>query len=186
MKQRVLFIGPPGAGKGTQAERLCAGRGLVHLSTGDLLRAEVAAATDLGKTAESIMARGELVSDALVLAIVRNRLEQQAGAGGKGWLLDGFPRTVNQANALDTLLLELSQQIELVVLMELDDALLIQRLMSRGRADDNAAVIQHRLEVYREQTAPLAAYYRERQLLQSVEAEGPVDEVAARIEALLD
>ncbi len=185
MKQRLLFLGPPGAGKGTQAQQLAADRGLLHLSTGDLLRAEVAAGTALGQEAEAVMARGELVSDALVLAIVRSRLEQQAGAGGGGWLLDGFPRNVAQADALAQLLDELGQQIELVVLMELDDAVLIQRLMSRGRADDNEAVIRHRLEVYREQTAPLIAYYRQKQLLQSVEASGTVEAIAERITALL-
>jgi adenylate kinase len=185
MKQRLLFLGPPGAGKGTQAQQLAAERGLLHLSTGDLLRAEVAAGTELGKEAEAVMARGELVSDALVLAIVRSRLEQQAAAGGGGWLLDGFPRNVAQADALAQLLDELGQQIELVVLMELDDGVLIQRLLSRGRADDNEAVIRHRLEVYREQTAPLIAYYRERELLQSVEADGTVEAIAGRITALL-
>jgi len=145
----------------------------------------VAAGTALGKEAEAVMARGELVSDALVLAIVRSRLEQQAAAGGGGWLLDGFPRNVAQADALAQLLDELGQQIELVVLMELDDGVLIQRLLSRGRADDNEAVIRHRLEVYREQTAPLIAYYRERELLQSVEADGTVEAIAGRITALL-
>lgn len=186
MKTRLLFLGPPGAGKGTQAQQLAEARGLLHLSTGDLLRAEVAAGTALGQEAEAVMARGELVSDALVLAIVRSRLEQQAASGGGGWLLDGFPRNVAQADALAALLADLGQQIERVVLMELDDAVLIQRLLSRGRADDNEDVIRHRLAVYREQTAPLIAYYREAGLLEAVEADGPVEEVASRISSLLD
>ena len=181
MKQRLLFLGPPGAGKGTQAQRLAEGQGLLHLSTGDLLRAEVAAGTELGKEAEAVMARGELVSDALVLAIVRSRLQSHSG----GWLLDGFPRNVAQADALAQLLDELGQQIELVVLMELDDAVLVQRLLSRGRADDNESVIRHRLEVYRQQTEPLIAYYRERNLLAPVEAAGTVEEIGSRIAALL-
>ena len=181
MKQRLLFLGPPGAGKGTQAVQLAENHGLLHLSTGDLLRAEVAAGSDLGKEAEAVMARGELVSDALVLAIVRSRLAGHEG----GWLLDGFPRNLAQAEALDTLLGELNQQIELVVLMELDDAVLIQRLLSRGRADDNEDVIRHRLEVYREQTAPLIEHYRSKGLLQAVEAAGTVDAIAERIGALL-
>ena len=181
-KQRLLFIGPPGAGKGTQAQQLAERQGLLHLSTGDLLRAEVAAGTPLGQEASAVMARGELVSDALVLAIVRSRLEQQAT---QGWLLDGFPRNLVQAEALATLLQELNQPIELVVLMELDDDLLMQRLLGRGRDDDNAEVIRHRLEVYRQQTAPLIAYYRERELLQSVDANGSIETIAARIEALL-
>ncbi|MGB5134150.1 MAG: adenylate kinase [Prochlorococcaceae cyanobacterium] len=183
MKQRLLFLGPPGAGKGTQAERLAADCGLLHLSTGDLLRAEVAAGSDLGKQAEAVMARGELVSDALVLAIVRSRLEGPPQHGG--WLLDGFPRNLAQAEALAELLEDLGQPIELVVLMELDDGVLIQRLLSRGRADDNEAVIRHRLDVYREQTAPLISYYRERGLLEAVPADGTMDAVAARIAALL-
>ena len=185
MKQRLLFLGPPGAGKGTQAQRLAESQGLLHLSTGDLLRAEVAAGSELGKEAEAVMARGELVSDALVLAIVRSRLEQQAVAGGGGWLLDGFPRNVAQADALAELLDQLGQQIELVVLMELDDAVLVQRLLSRGRADDNEEVIRHRLDVYRQQTEPLIAYYRERNLLAPVEAAGTVEEIGTRITALL-
>ena len=190
-KQRLLFLGPPGAGKGTQAQHLAARHQLLHLSTGELLRAEVAAATALGQEAAAVMARGELVSDALVLAIVRSRLEQQAASlsrgepGGSGWLLDGFPRNLAQAEALEALLSELNQPIELVVLMELDDDLLMQRLLGRGRADDNAEVIRHRLEVYRQQTAPLIAYYRQRQLLEAVDAEGSIEAIATRIEGLL-
>ncbi len=180
MKQRLLFLGPPGAGKGTQAQLLAQSQGLLHLSTGDLLRAEVQAGSELGRQAEAVMARGELVSDELVLAIVRSRLQQGSG----GWLLDGFPRNLAQAEALDTLLQELGQPIELVVLMELDDAVLIQRLLSRGRSDDNEQVIRHRLEVYREQTAPLISHYQGLGLLHPVEAAGTVDEIAARITAL--
>jgi adenylate kinase len=127
------------------------------------------------------MARGELVSDQLVLAIVRSRLEAHNG----GWLLDGFPRNLPQAEALDALLTELRQEIELVVLMELDDAVLIARLLGRGRADDNEEVIRHRLAVYREQTAPLIQHYRERGQLVAVEASGTVEEIGSRIEALL-
>ena len=181
MKQRLLFLGPPGAGKGTQAQRLAAAHDLLHLSTGDLLRAEVQARTPLGQEAEAVMARGELVSDQLVLAIVRSRLEAHNG----GWLLDGFPRNLPQAEALDALLSELHQEIELVVLLELDDGVLIARLLGRGRADDNEDVIRHRLAVYREQTAPLIQHYRERGQLVAVEASGTVEEIGSRIEALL-
>jgi adenylate kinase len=181
MKQRLLFLGPPGAGKGTQAAQLAASHGLLHLSTGDLLRAEVAAGSALGQEAEAVMARGELVSDQLVLAIVRSRLLSHQG----GWLLDGFPRNLAQAEALDQLLDELEQRIELVVLMQLDDELLLQRLLGRGRQDDTEAVIRHRLEVYRQQTAPLIAHYRQQLLLQSVEAAGGIAEITGRIEALL-
>ena len=181
MKQRLLFLGPPGAGKGTQAQKLAASHHLLHLSTGDLLRAEVQAGTSLGQEAEAVMARGELVSDALVLAIVHQRLAQHQG----GWLLDGFPRNLPQAIALDHLLQELQQSIELVVLMELEAPVLLQRLLARGRADDNEGVIRHRLTVYEEQTAPLIAHYRAQGLLQPVEATGSVEEIADRISSLL-
>lgn len=179
MKQRLLFLGPPGAGKGTQAERLAGSHQLLHLSTGELLRAEVKAGSALGQEAEAVMARGELVSDGLVLAIVRSRLENHQG----GWLLDGFPRNLAQAEALDGLLEELDQRIEQVVLLELEDGVLIQRLLSRGRADDNEEVIRNRLVVYQEQTAPLIAHYRSLGLLRSVEASGTVEEISERIVA---
>ena len=181
MKQRLLFLGPPGAGKGTQAQKLAASANLLHLSTGDLLRAEVEAGSPLGQEAKAVMARGELVSDALVLAIVRQRLERHQG----GWLLDGFPRNLPQAIALDELLRELQQSIELVVLMELEAPVLLQRLLARGRADDNEDVIRHRLTVYEDQTAPLIAHYKAQGLLQEVEASGTVEEIADRIAQLL-
>lgn len=181
MKQRLLFLGPPGAGKGTQAQLLAQAHGLLHLSTGDLLRSEVEAGSDLGRAAEAVMARGELVSDDLVLAIVRQRLLNHTG----GWLLDGFPRNVAQAKALDQLLDELGQRLELVVLMELEDGLLVQRLLGRGRADDNETVIRHRLTVYRDQTAPLIQHYQQQELLQAVEAAGTIETIQAAIAQLL-
>lgn len=177
MNHRLLFVGPPGAGKGTQAERLAASHGLLHLSTGDLLRAEVKSGTELGKEAEAVMNRGELVSDALVLAIVRSRLQSHSS----GWLLDGFPRNLAQAEALDALLSELDQPLEQVLLMELDDNELVERLLARGRADDNEEVIRHRLTVYRDQTAPLISYYEQRGQLKRVISTGSVDAVAERI-----
>ena len=181
MSHRLLFVGPPGAGKGTQAERLAASHGLLHLSTGDLLRAEVKAGSDLGKEAEAVMNRGELVSDELVLAIVRSRLQNHSG----GWLLDGFPRNLAQAEALDSLLSELSQPLQSVLLMELDDEELVQRLLARGRADDNEEVIRHRLSVYREQTAPLINHYEQRGQLKRVLSTGTIEAVAEQINAAL-
>ncbi|WP_028953618.1 adenylate kinase [Synechococcus sp. CC9616] len=179
MKSRLLFLGPPGAGKGTQAARLCQAHGIKHLSTGDLLRSEVAAGTALGQEAEAVMNRGELVSDALVLAIVESQMK---ALNGGGWLLDGFPRTVPQAEALDKLLSELQQPIDAVVLLELDDGVLIERLLARGRADDTEAVIRNRLEVYRDKTAPLIDFYKAKGLLTSIEAQGSMDAIAERLE----
>ncbi|WP_320676095.1 adenylate kinase [Prochlorococcus sp. MIT 1300] len=181
MKDRLLFLGPPGAGKGTQAERLCNAHGLNHLSTGDLLRAEVDAKSALGTEAAELMNKGELVSDSLVLAIVKSRMKSQSG----GWVLDGFPRNVNQAKALQILLEELDQQIQGVVLLELDEVALVQRLLSRGRTDDNEDVIRHRLEVYAEQTEPLVDYYLNQGLLLRVPASGAIEEIQTHIEDVL-
>ena len=181
MKQRLLFLGPPGAGKGTQAEKLCENQGLSHLSTGDLLRNEVKRGSALGKQAEAVMNQGELVSDDLVWAIVEAQLKQLSA----GWLLDGFPRTVPQAEALELLLEKLQQPIEAVVLLELNDEVLIARLLSRGRTDDTEAVISNRLEVYKDKTAPLINYYRKKGILIDVEAHGSIEEITARIQEAL-
>ncbi len=181
MTHRLLFLGPPGAGKGTQAQKLAESQQLLHLSTGDLLRAEVQAGTALGQEAEAVMARGELVSDNLVLAIVRGRL----AAHGGGWLLDGFPRNLAQAEALDQLLAELNQPLQKVLLLELADDELVERLLARGRADDNEAVIRHRLEVYRQQTAPLISYYEARGQLKRLPSYGSVEAVAAQVQLAL-
>ena len=178
MKTRLLFLGPPGAGKGTQAVRICEANGMKHLSTGDLLRSEVSAGSELGREAEALMNKGELVSDALVLAIVESQMKS---VGSGGWLLDGFPRTLPQAEALDPLLSELEQPIEAVVLLDLDDAVLIQRLLTRGRADDSERVIRNRLEVYRDKTSPLISHYREKNLLITVPAEGDIEDITNRI-----
>ncbi len=182
MKKRLLFLGPPGAGKGTQAEMLCKSHDLLHLSTGDLLREEVASGSALGLEAAAVMERGELVSDHLVLSIVENNL---IGNNQKGWLLDGFPRNVVQAKALKVLLDKIKQPIDGVVLLELDDESLIQRLLGRGRIDDNEEVIRRRLGVYREQTIPLINYYSNQGLLKSVKAHGEINHIAILIAEVL-
>ncbi len=182
MKQRLLFLGPPGAGKGTQADRLCKKNNLLHLSTGDLLRSEVQAGTDLGQKAQTIMSKGGLVSDELVLSIVKNKL---IGLDS-GWLLDGFPRNVFQAQALEDLLVQVDQPIQLVVFLKIDDGLLIQRLLARGRDDDNEEVIRHRLEVYKNMTAPLVDHYRGKGLLKAISGSGTIDEISNRIQEILE
>lgn len=179
---RIILLGPPGAGKGTQAERLCASHKLTHLSTGDLLRAAVAAESDLGKQAKSFMDAGDLVPDALVVALVVERLG--SGEEGAGFLLDGFPRNVAQAEALGEALGE--SKIDCVVHMKLDDEEIVRRLLGRGRKDDTEPVIRNRLKVYRDETAPLIAYYEARGVLQTVDAAGTVDEVEARIGAAIE
>jgi len=181
MKKRLLFLGPPGAGKGTQASLVCENNSLLHLSTGDLLRSEVSAGTDLGKKAERIMNRGDLVDDELVLSIVEKKLMGVSS----GWLLDGFPRNLLQAESLQTLLEKIKQPIEAVVLIEIDDQIIIQRLLSRGRDDDNEDIIRNRLEVYREKTAPLIKYYAGKGLLKSIKGAGDINEVATLVSQAL-
>lgn len=173
--KRFIFLGPPGAGKGTQAKLLSAHWQIPHISTGDLLRQAVANQTDLGRQAETYMEGGELVPDGLVLAMVRERLSEPDTR--RGWLLDGFPRNVAQALALDDLLQDLGQTCEAVFNLEVPDAVLIERMLSRGRADDSEATIRRRLDVYREKTAPLIDFYRKRQRLISIAGDRSIDEV---------
>ncbi len=181
MKQRLLFIGPPGAGKGTQADLLCEKQEFLHLSTGDLLRAEVKAATSLGLEAAQVMNAGGLVSDALVLSIVEKKLVIKS----EGWLLDGFPRTLIQAEALQILLEKINQPIDAVVVIQVKDDLLVKRLLARGRSDDSEEVIRNRLQVYKEKTSPLVDYYNKQGLIKSVDGDGDVLAIASRIEKLL-
>ena len=181
MKKKLLFIGPPGAGKGTQASLLCTKHCLDHLSTGDLLRDEVASGSELGLKASQVMNKGELVSDELVLSIVEGRLVNIS----KGWLLDGFPRNVNQANSLKKLLDKIEQPLEAVISIKIADDYLIERLLQRGREDDNEEVIVNRLKIYREKTAPLVDLYRKEGILMEIDGNADIDVVFSCIEKAL-
>lgn len=163
---RLIFLGPPGAGKGTQAQMLCQSYDVPHISTGDILRAAVKEKTDLGLKAEGFMKAGELVPDDLILGLIRERLSKEDTANG--WLLDGFPRNVEQAEFLNALLEEIGQSCDVVINLEVPDDVLVERLLDRGRVDDKEDVIRNRLEVYREQTEPLIELYTGRNQLQSV------------------
>ncbi len=181
MKNKLLFIGPPGAGKGTQASLFCTKYGLDHLSTGDLLRDEVTSGSDLGLKASKVMNKGELVSDELVLSIVEGRLVNI----NKGWLLDGFPRNVNQANSLKNLLEKINQPLEAVISIKVTDDYLIKRLLARGRDDDNEEVISNRLKIYREKTSPLVDLYSKSGILVEVDGNAEIDVVFSCIERAL-
>ena len=181
MKKKLLFLGPPGAGKGTQANLFCKKYGLVHLSTGDLLRDEVSSGSVLGLKAAEIMNKGELVSDELVLSIVEGRLVNI----NEGWLLDGFPRNINQANSLKNLLEKIKQPLEGVILIKVDDDYLIKRLLERGRQDDNEQVVTNRLNIYREKTTPLIDLYKKQGILEEIEGNADIDVVFSSIEKSL-
>ena len=181
MKNKLLFLGPPGAGKGTQANLFCRKYGLDHLSTGDLLRDEVSSGSDLGNKAAEVMNKGELVNDELVLSIVESRLKNI----NEGWLLDGFPRNVNQANSLKILLDKINQSLEGVILIKIADSYLIKRLIERGRKDDNEQVIINRLKIYREKTSPLIDLYRKQGILEEIEGNADIDDVFLSIERAL-
>jgi len=190
---RLILLGPPGAGKGTQAQRLVQRHAIVQLSTGDMLRAAVKAKTTIGRKAEAIMARGELVPDDVVVAIVSDRISQPDAR--KGFILDGFPRTVPQAEALERMLAEKGLRLEGVVELQVDKGALLRRLATRVaemkargepvRPDDNAEALKTRLDVYRTQTAPLIALYAKKGLLRSVDGMASIDAVTAAIDRLL-
>ena len=184
----LVLFGPPGAGKGTQAKRLVSERGWVQLSTGDMLRAAVAAESDLGKRVKAIMDRGDLVSDDIVIELIEERLPEAEAAGGA--IFDGFPRTVAQAQALDKLLEGRNTQIDTVLRLVVDQNELVARMEKRareeGRADDTVEAFKNRLETYNSQTAPLIPYYEGQGKLIDVDGMGGIDEVAGRIDSALD
>jgi adenylate kinase len=181
---RVVLLGAPGSGKGTQAEFIAQRYNITHISTGDLLRAEVAAGTALGTKAKEIMESGALVSDEIMLGMIEERLSKDDVHNG--FLLDGFPRTLPQAEALDQLLGKLDQPIDVVVFFDVDYGEIMQRLLARKRADDTEETIRKRLEVYEAQTAPLIDYYKTKGNMRSVQGVGEIEEIAGRIAKILD
>ena len=184
---RLVLLGAPGSGKGTQATRLREHLQVPHISTGDLLRAAVKAGTDLGLKAKAVMEAGGLVSDDIVLGMLEERLT--AGDTGNGFVLDGYPRNLAQANALRALLGRLAQPVDIAVQLDVDTELLITRLAGRaqaeGRADDSPEAVRHRLQVYNDATAPVVDFYRNTGRLACVDGVGGMDEVFQRIIATL-
>jgi adenylate kinase len=190
---RLILLGPPGAGKGTQAKRLAAKYGILQLSTGDMLRAAVKAGTPVGRQVQEIMARGALVPDDVVVAIVAERIAEPDAR--KGFVLDGFPRTVPQAAALDRMLKERGVALDAVIELRVDEDVLVARIESRIaemeargeplREDDSPEVLKRRLAAYREQTTPLIAYYRDHGRLRSVDGMAPIAEVTMAIDKAL-
>ncbi|MGA7116712.1 MAG: adenylate kinase [Hyphomicrobium sp.] len=189
----LILLGPPGAGKGTQAQLLADKHGLVQLSTGDMLRAAVKAGSEIGKKAEAVMKSGGLVSDEIVIGIIADRIEQPDCA--KGFILDGFPRTLKQADALGSLLTSKGKDLDAVVEIKVDDTILVSRIENRARetlaaggtvrADDNAEALKTRLMAYYRETSPLVGYYYAYRKLQTVDGMAPIAEVSAQIEAVL-
>ena len=184
----IVMLGAPGAGKGTQAVRIAETHGVPHISTGEMLRAAIAAGSELGQKVKEIVESGALVPDELVVEVTRDRLSQPDAQGG--FVLDGFPRTIGQAEALDALLAEFGRPLEIVLELELSEETAVERMLGRaaeqGRADDSPDVIKNRFEVYRRQTESLSNYYRSTGILVAIDSSPGMDEVFAEIERVLD
>ena len=191
---RIILLGPPGAGKGTQSTRIVERYGIPQLSTGDMLRAAVAAGTPIGQQAKAIMDRGDLVSDDVVVGIVADRIEEEDAR--RGFILDGFPRTVAQAEALEAMLASKGLKLDAVVEFTVDESALVERIMKRAqetaargepvRKDDNPEVFRTRLEAYRTQTAPLSSHYAGKGMLRTLDGMRPIDEVTGELMGLLE
>ncbi len=189
----IILLGPPGAGKGTQAQMLVESRDMIQLSTGDMLRAAKDSGTEMGRIVADVMARGDLVTDEIVIGLIREKLQ---GDKRGGFIFDGFPRTLAQADALATLLDEQGETLDAVVEMRVEDETLVKRIVNRAaeaaaagqpvRADDNEQSVRHRLMEYYKKTAPLIGYYHAKGQLASVDGMGSMEEVKAAIAAVLD
>ena len=181
--KRIIFLGPPGAGKGTQAKIISELYSIPHISTGDILRAAVTEQTSLGQKAQGFMDSGELVPDELILDLIKERLQDSDAQSG--WILDGFPRNVSQAKFLDKLLAELSLRADYVVNLEVPDEVLVARLLERKRKDDNEATIRRRLEIYHQDTVPVISYYTDFGVLKAVDGNLEMEKVTSSLQEVV-